>query len=120
MPKKNYSYRNCKQCLKEFKPTNGCQKYCKEHRGDWTNKEYCKFRRYGITKEEFHYLLKIQNNCCAICKSSDPKKSSWSIDHDHRTGEVRGLLCHFCNTMLGFAKDNSIILRSAIDYLENK
>jgi hypothetical protein len=39
------------------------------------------------------------------------------IDHDHRSGQVRGILCHHCNVMLGHAWDNAIILRAGVDYL---
>lgn len=43
---------------------------------------------------------------------------SWSIDHCHKTGKVRGLLCKTCNTGIGHLKDDPNILRSAINYLE--
>ncbi len=66
-------------------------------------------------------MLLAQDGCCAICKSSDPgrKKSQWfCVDHDHKTGEVRGLLCNSCNAGLGFLKDSIETLAQAIIYLK--
>ncbi len=59
-----------------------------------------------------------QGGCCAICGQPEKElKRQLSIDHCHVTGHIRGLLCHRCNFILGFAKDNIYILKSAIDYL---
>ena len=75
-------------------------------------------RKYGITIEEYEILLAEQNGCCAIClvvTGSDGKRLS--VDHNHETGEVRGLLCDNCNTGLGMFKDNPSLLAKAINYL---
>lgn len=76
--------------------------------------------KYGITLEEYRAKLESQYDCCAICSTLFPggKKKSFFIDHNHRTGQVRGLLCRECNLMIGHAKDSADILRSAIFYLE--
>src|SRR4051812_14012735 len=61
--------------------------------------------KYGMTLEAFNKMLMSQNNRCKICKSSDHGKSTmqgFSVDHDHKTGKVRALLCHHCNAGLGF------------------
>lgn len=73
---------------------------------------------YGLTKEE--YLLKInqQKNLCAICKEKQEGKVL-CVDHDHKTGKVRGLLCNQCNIGLGNLKDDTQILQSAIEYLKS-
>jgi len=77
-------------------------------------KEYEMARRYGITSVQFSSLRTEQENRCAICRNQmDPPH----IDHDHQTGEVRGLLCQFCNSGLGYFRDNSENLRRAILYL---
>lgn len=77
-------------------------------------------RRYGLTPLNYDDLLSKQEGKCAICKNvpkEDKLKRTFHIDHCHSTGIVRGLLCSHCNLMLGFAKDNSEILKEAIVYL---
>lgn len=70
---------------------------------------------YGITLDVFNELFVKQNGCCAICKN---KLVAPHIDHDHKTGVVRGLLCKPCNQGIGFLRDNVDILNNAIIYLE--
>jgi hypothetical protein len=75
--------------------------------------------KFGITIEQFDSLLKLQNHCCAICMSPTPRgRGTFHVDHCHKTGTVRGLLCHDCNTGIGKFGDNVKMLQKAIDYLE--
>jgi len=75
-------------------------------------------RRYGITIEEYEILLAEQNNGCAICAAlTGANGKRLSVDHNHQTGEVRGLLCDDCNTALGKFKDSPSLLAKAINYL---
>lgn len=74
-----------------------------------------KKRKYNISAENYNKLLKSQNNRCKICGSS--LKKNINIDHDHKTGEIRGILCNNCNRALGYFKDNPMILYNAIKYL---
>lgn len=71
--------------------------------------------RYGITVEDYNDLLIEQDSKCAIC--SRTVVGSLDVDHDHSTGEVRGLLCNRCNTGLGNFKDNPESLINAANYL---
>lgn len=72
---------------------------------------------FGITLENYSQMLTDQHGVCAICKIP-PEEGVWMcVDHDHQTGKIRGLLCHSCNKMLGFAKDKEDNLESAISYL---
>ena len=73
-------------------------------------------RNFGITLKEYDQLLVAQNGVCAIC-GHPPNGRCLSVDHDHITRKVRGLLCTSCNIMLGNAYDDKKILASAIDYL---
>ncbi len=74
---------------------------------------------YGITVEEYDILLDKQNNTCQICGTDTPgHRGRFHVDHNHSTGEVRGLLCHACNTGIGLLKDNPTTLRLAAEYLE--
>jgi hypothetical protein len=77
-------------------------------------------RQYGLTIHQFNDLLSIQGYCCAICKGSTaaPQGRDWAVDHDHKTGKVRGLLCQWCNVALGAAKDNPVTLRMMANYIE--
>jgi len=78
-----------------------------------------KYRRiYGITIEDYEKLYKEQNNGCAICGVATDLKRRLSVDHDHITGKVRGLLCSNCNKAIGYLKDNISHLKNAIQYLE--
>jgi len=70
---------------------------------------------YGITPEEYDKLFHKQNGCCALCKLSKPLV----VDHDHETDTVRALLCHGCNTALGYVERNGLTwLHAVVSYLE--
>ena len=72
--------------------------------------------RYGITLDEFEERLAAQGGVCAIC-GKVCNLSRLSVDHDHETGRVRGLLCRRCNFMLGYAKDRPETLEAGARYL---
>jgi len=77
-------------------------------------------RLYGITLEDFNNMLEQQSKRCAICKGDDPldpRKNQWQVDHDHKSGKVRGILCFPCNLMLGYAKDRIETLQESVVYL---
>lgn len=74
--------------------------------------------RNGITLDEYNELLASQAGVCAICKKPPKEKRRFSIDHDHITGQNRGLLCDKCNMALGLMEDNIKWLSMAIKYLE--
>ncbi len=70
--------------------------------------------QYGLTLEEYQTLLENQDNKCAICSRNSVKLC---VDHDHKTGKTRGLLCHACNRAIGLLKENIDILENAIKYV---
>jgi hypothetical protein len=74
--------------------------------------------RYGITEDRYEEMFNAQNGVCAICKGINRSGRRLSIDHDHKTGEVRGLLCSQCNSAIGLARESLDILRKAVIYLE--
>lgn len=77
-------------------------------------------KEYNISQEDYDFLVKKQDDKCAICLSSDKKhnRKNWCIDHCHNTKLVRGLLCVQCNVLLGNANDDVELLKKAIKYLE--
>lgn len=76
---------------------------------------------YGLTEENFDRLLQDQGGRCAICNNParEVPRGGLMVDHDHRTGFVRGLLCPGCNYGIGFLADNVCRLQAAIVYLSN-
>lgn len=90
---------------------------------DETEKRAYRLKRYGLTPEQYDVLLTQQGGVCAICGTDEPGGrwgTMFSVDHDHASGAVRGLLCGGCNLVLGHAKDDAARLRAAARYLEEK
>ena len=74
--------------------------------------------RYGISEVEYNELFKEQEGKCAICGlHQSNQKRGMSVDHDHKTGQIRGLLCNNCNRCLGLLHDDPTLLRKAEEYL---
>lgn len=77
---------------------------------------------FGISVEDYDRLFEFQNGLCAICGKPESailfgKPKRLAIDHDHDSGQVRGLLCSRCNTAIGLMNDDVDILEKAQDYL---
>lgn len=72
--------------------------------------------KYGISLDEYNALFLKQGGVCKICGKYQ-QHENLAVDHNHKTGKVRGLLCSSCNKGLGYFKDNPIILKEAIKYL---
>lgn len=72
-------------------------------------------RKYGISLTEYNQMIALQDGQCGICNMTLSKPT---VDHCHKTGKVRKILCYRCNNLLGQARDNTDILHSAISYLE--
>jgi hypothetical protein len=84
------------------------------------NKNNVKKSKYKITIETFNQMLLNQEYRCKICNEHESNLNKiLNIDHCHKTGKIRGLLCHKCNVLLGFARDNKDILLSAAKYIED-
>lgn len=83
-------------------------------------------KNFGITVDEYEELLKNQQGLCACCGKKQAenaldgfgKPRRFAVDHDHVTGEIRGLLCHSCNVGIGLLGDAIQGLRKAMEYLE--
>lgn len=74
---------------------------------------------YGVTLADYNAMLESQDGKCAICgKTPEEAGERLHVDHDHKTGKVRELLCGKCNRMISQHDDNPALLRSAADYVE--
>jgi hypothetical protein len=73
---------------------------------------------YGISIEEYNEMFLKQNGLCAICKRTDIEQKRLAVDHCHKTGKIRELLCSKCNKGLGHFDDNLIYLKEAVEYLK--
>ena len=123
----------CTKCKKDkplsdfHKMRDGLRSQCKSCRNEYLKqwgkdnpekKREQKYKhRYGISLEEYDLMLRKQDGVCAICKCRCSSKKMLSVDHDHASGLVRGLLCHNCNAAIGHLKDSVEMLESAIAYL---
>ena len=74
-------------------------------------------KRFNLTAEEYHEMTAEQGGVCVIC-GNPPGQRRLHVDHDHRTGVVRALLCSRCNAGLGQFHDSPELMRTAIEYLE--
>lgn len=86
-----------------------------------TNRRTTLRRSYGLTMSEYDALLKKQHGKCAICGTTDSgstKKRYLSVDHDHETDAIRGLLCSPCNVAVGFLRDDPELAARVVDYLK--
>jgi hypothetical protein len=100
-----------------------------DHSRNWhsKNKDYCRnksslrewylLKTYNLTLEQYNKMWINQNGCCAICKKHELEIQKLHVDHNHDTGQVRGLLCPQCNKGLGLFYDNKEYLETAIKYL---
>ena len=103
-------YHTCKDCYKDRVN----RRWSPERQRDYDLR-----RHYGISAEEYDVLLNAQDGVCKIC-DAEPTTKRLAVDHNHETGEVRGLLCETCNRAIGMFKDNPEVIRAAANYLEDR
>jgi len=105
-----YYYKNADKIAKRRKIL-----YYKNHT---YKKLWQRCHKVGITIEQYNMIFADHNGCCDICgiNQKDTRKT-FSIDHDHETGAIRGLICNNCNLLIGHAFNNLDILIAAYSYL---
>lgn len=130
-PRKKFgSEANCKDCCRRKKAENYQKnpEIMKKRQKEYTKAKPITVRanylknKFGITIEEYEKMLKKQNGACAICKKPETTICKGtlrrlSVDHCHKTGRIRGLLCNRCNTSLGRINEDIDILKASIVYL---
>lgn len=119
--------RRCKIC--HSKITNEYRKknpevYRKASLKNWHNLDLKKkqarwIKRYGLSTEQYYEMLEKQKGVCKICEQKCSTKQTLCVDHCHKTGKVRGLLCVKCNASLGMLNDDISLFYKAIEYLKN-
>jgi hypothetical protein len=116
----------CKSC-RSIRRTENRQKnkeyiLAYEHTPEYLNRQKDNtFKRvYGITLEIYNEMVKQQKGLCKVCGKPENHKTkkNLTVDHDHRTGKVRGLLCHRCNVVLGLVDEKVSILKCFKNYLK--
>ncbi|MCK5614402.1 endonuclease VII domain-containing protein [Candidatus Pacearchaeota archaeon] len=138
---KNGLHSHCKQCVKKYNQVHKVRrheqqkKYYQLHKAKILkrNKEYSKTEKgksanlrkrlksnYGITLEQYDKMIEDQNGVCAICGGINTNGQRLCVDHDHKTGKVRKLLCHRCNSSLGWVREDITVLRLMVKYLDNE
>jgi len=121
----------CKECAqyisREWKLKNrersieNCRKWRLEHpdREAASSRKTKLKHKYGLSIDDYNKMLKEQGCCCKICGITvDVFGKNLVVDHDHKTGKIRGLLCNSCNSVLGYAKEDEKIMLNAIEYLK--
>ncbi len=110
--------------MREYRKNNKDKRnsYMREYRKNNKDKykgilrKYFYKRDYGISIEEYNKMFENQKGCCKICgRHQSLFKQRLCVDHNHKTMEVRGLLCHTCNKFLGYINDD---INNMILYLE--
>ena len=115
--RKHYAKGLCRQCYNAGRPTRR-----KNTSPDTKTKKYARARNarlrqtYGISSTEYDEMSKQQNHTCMICGESE-KKQTLTVDHDHKTGKIRSLLCINCNSGIGRFNDDPALLIVAAEYL---
>jgi hypothetical protein len=93
-------------------------------RGKVLARAHARKKKYGLSPEALSQLMENQEGLCAICSrgvadDTTSKDHKASVDHDHVTGAVRGILCQSCNLALGMFKDDIRIVTNAVGYLRS-
>ena len=108
--KKKYTERNRERIAKYQK------KYREENRESKIAHYY--LSKYGLTPEQRADMFQKQEGKCAICRNPFQNALYTHVDHDHKTGKVRGMLCYSCNLLIGFAREDESVLLAAINYIK--
>lgn len=100
-----------------------CRECCRAHYQEIHDKAMVqqRWRQYGVSQADYDRMLAEQGGVCKICGGISKGESftALAVDHDHKTGLVRGLLCRACNAALGQMEDDPALLRAAAAYLES-
>lgn len=129
--KKYSSGQNCVACVKQRTNNRGPEifaRYATSEKGKRRIKRYRqdtvykdaqfkhRLKKYGLTVEQYDQMVHSQQGKCKVCGGTE--ETNLAVDHCHKTGKVRGLLCRSCNLALGNLKEDVNIMRNLIVYIE--
>ena len=114
-----HKVRSCKICYNLYKRPINKRNYIDGIASKTWHKFYHLLKTYGLTKEKFEEKLKLQLNGCAICKEEFNSIKRINVDHNHKTKEIRDLLCSRCNTLVGYVEQNECLIFSVVEYIKN-
>lgn len=109
--KRFHAERVCQSCKKPYEAKGRGQRWCKTCAPDKGSQAI--LRRYGVSKPQWDFLSKIQGEKCKLCNRK-PKV----VDHNHKTGDVRGLLCYGCNTLVGLLERDYDWIKKSLKYIK--
>lgn len=122
-PAPRRGFRTCAKCNANraerfFLPKGRTCARCRKGRVALASRDVRLMRSYGLTLEDYATIVAEQGGKCAICGGT--RRTNLDVDHDHKTGLIRGAACPRCNRqLLRHARDSAALLRSAADYLDN-
>ena len=115
---RNTTLGQCKNCCYTKE-----KKYRASNQGAVSKRNSTLLRKYKIDFNTYENMLESQNGQCLICKSNiqlfGSKSTVAHVDHCHNTGRVRGLLCNYCNSVIGVYNEDVEIFKRAINYLKD-
>lgn len=115
MPRKEVYHKYKEQTIKYNK------EYFQKNKKRIVNRNYIKKlkKKYNLSYEQYLKILEVQGNKCAICKNElGIDRNHIHVDHCHKTGKIRGILCRYCNSTLGYSKEDKNRLEACIEYLK--
>lgn len=122
-PNTHFNKKPCRWCSEMFQPTAPSHHHCSKKCSYNTYQDKYLKRNYGISLSCYQGMLKSQDYKCKICNQegflmADHHKMKLVVDHCHKHGHVRGLLCHNCNRALGLLQDSVEVTTKAVEYLK--
>lgn len=122
-PQGHFKTKPCRWCKEDFQPLSPCHMLCSHECRDRQHTARYLKRVYGLEYSEYIDMYNKSNGTCYMCGSEGFRinknaRLKLAVDHCHKTGDVRGLLCHNCNRALCLLQDDVEILKVGIEYLE--
>lgn len=122
-PQGYFKPKPCRECSELFQPVAPSHLYCSDPCAELAHDRARMLKSYNLSIEAYQKMVEDHAGFCAICggtgfELSKNQRLLLVIDHCHKSGAVRGLLCHNCNRGLGLFKDNEESLANAIEYLK--